>query len=118
MSRRLLRDSGVKSTELWLLSLRLLAEKHYTFCKHLCSGYQKMGLLSAKVGWWLLKLMYHKYEQNRRRLKKGLVVVVTGGSSGVGFDIVRVLSLHLPKIDSVEQHSVIFTSRTWAHGMV
>lgn len=112
------RHSRVRTSDPPLVSVFKAWNRNTSLLQTVRSGYQKMGPFSAKVGWWLLKLMYLKYEQSRRRLKTGLVIVVTGGSNGVGFEIVRVLCLHLPKIDSSEQHTVIFTSTTQENGMV
>lgn len=78
-----------------------------------------MGFISSAQGfWWAFKLLLRRREELLRARKRGFVVVITGGTGGIGFATVRAMCSRLSQIEARETHTVILTSRSYSKGLV
>lgn len=74
--------------------------------------------ISAKWAWWAFKFVLRRREELERANRRGIVVVVTGGASGLGLATIRAICSRLEQIEAREKHSVILTSTSQPKGLV
>ncbi|KAL8270338.1 hypothetical protein Esti_005725 [Eimeria stiedai] len=75
-------------------------------------------LLAVKGAWWIFKFILRRREEFLKSRKRGIVVVVTGGTSGLGLAIVQAVCMRLAKIETQGKHTVIMTSRSCEKGLL
>lgn len=74
--------------------------------------------LSAKWAWVALQFVLKRREELQKMRKRGIVVVIIGGTTGLDMAIVHSVCSRLTQIETYGVHSVIITTKNETEGVV